>query len=133
MSTKTTGGVAVGLNALLGQPKPRKKRKAKRWEQTYYNSYGNYTHYRFQDFRAGCEHRRDGGMYTGDCDHPDNELGDDAECLCDFCPLVEKAYSDDPEDENYDGCDYSEGEQPIFVLPPNAQVQPASGPEKSNG
>lgn len=92
------------------------------WERTFYNSYGNYTGYRFQDFRSGCPHRRKGEM-AGDCAHPDNECsnsnGELAECLCDFCPCVEKDYDDEDPNEP----DYSEGEQPILVIEtPNAKV-----------
>ena len=76
------------------------------WERLFYNSYGNYQGYRFQDFRSGCGHRTE----DGDCTHPERE-GDD--CICELCPCVE-------EDRDGDDTDYSEGEQPVFVIePPN--------------
>ena len=88
-----------------------------RWEPLFFNSYGGYYGYRFQDFRSGCESRNS----EGDCMHPKNELAGDDEtpCLCDYCPLVE---ADDEDDDT----DYSEGEQPILVseLPHAAASQP---------
>ncbi|MFA6125487.1 hypothetical protein [Sphingomonas sp.] len=89
------------------------------WERSYYNSYGNYHGYRFQDFRAGCEHRDDKhGGCNPSCKNPDHPYAtwepDYRECCCDNCPMVEKDY----DDEDPDAPDYSEGEQPILVLKP---------------
>lgn len=61
---------------------------------------------------------------AGDCAHPENECsnsnGELAECLCDFCPCVEKDYDDEDPDEP----DYSEGEQPVLVIEtPNDLIQ----------
>ena len=79
-----------------------------RWERLFFNSYGGYYGYRFQDFRSGCKSRSG----NGDCTNPKSELAGDAEtpCLCDYCPLVEADINEG------DDTNYSEGEQPILVL-----------------
>jgi hypothetical protein len=78
------------------------------WEVKFYNSYGNYTHYRFQDFKGVCPMR--GGEY-GECDHPEHDCAsaDDRPCECSLCPCVNEAADEDDE------IDYCEGEQPIIV------------------
>ncbi len=89
------------------------------WESLYYNSYGNYSHLRFQDLRAVCPHRTENNDGFRNCGHSENSLTNDtdgAECLCEFCPLAERAYSTDPDDPDADDTDYSEGEQPILML-----------------
>lgn len=92
--------------------------KSPGWERRYYNSYGNYMGYRFQDFRSGCRHRDNnhGGMCNAACRHPEHtnahEELDYRECCCDLCPCVEKDYDDeDPNEPNW-----SEGEQPVLVI-----------------
>lgn len=106
---------------------------AVRWETAFYHPYGNYTGYRFKDFRSGCKHLKQTDFGT-ECAHPENELAGDEEppCLCDYCPLVETAYQSEARGEaNYDDTDYSEGDQPIYVIEqPNTE---RSGAERPTG
>lgn len=91
--------------------------KAPGWERRYYNSYGNYIGYRFQDFSCGCPMQTEDGWAA--CNHP-KHFGagtNHRPCECRQCPCVEEDIDDDT-------IDYSEGEQPIRVIEtPNVEGQ----------
>lgn len=84
---------------------------SRKWEEGYYNSYGNYTDYRFKDFAGQCKHL---DRENFNCNHSQHACAGstDPECLCDFCPFVVRA----EDKEAPDAFDYSEGDQPILVL-----------------
>jgi hypothetical protein len=82
-----------------------------RWERVFFNSNRGYLGYRFQDFRSGCQFRDS----DRNCWNPANQFGggdgDSSICACDYCPMVEPDIADD------DDTDYSDGEEPILVIP----------------
>lgn len=81
-----------------------------RWERRFYNSYGNYAGYRFQDFQAGCkclvEHC---GWW--ECTHANKSRDFSGHCCLDACPCVEV---DGDRDEEY--AEWHDAEMPVLVL-----------------
>lgn len=80
-----------------------------RWERTFYNSYGNYDGFRFQDFQAGCKALvKHCGWW--ECKHSQKSDDFDGECCLGGCPCVEV---DGDREEDY--AEWGDNEIPVLV------------------
>ena len=86
-----------------------------RWERNFYNSYGNYSGFRFQDWCGRCPNLVQTGL-SWDCHHPQRAKEKDAPCDLRACPCVEI----DGDEDQYK--EWSDSETPVLVVAPNDQA-----------
>lgn len=81
-----------------------------RWEDVFYNSYGNYNGFRFQDFQDRCQKLvKHNGWW--ECSHAERDTDFNGHCCLDGCPSVEV---NGCQEEDYEA--WGDNEIPVIVL-----------------